>query len=225
MLYFFLSRAGRDFSSTVLMVCANKCDRSPRQVDEVEARLWAELRGFQLFETSALTGEGINDMFHAFFSQIVRTHDDGSNGLPSTPSSARRVQMNAGGGTGTSTTVKHSKSSGHVPKKREQQQQQKQQQFPPPNAAKVAQPSAEQKAVMSRLQSGGGGGGGGRGAGDPWQQLGLRRGCSQEEVNKVFRRLAMLLHPDKTAVAGADEAFKALGAARRTILRSMGVVS
>ena len=33
--------------------------------------------------------------------------------------------------------------------------------------------------------------------------------------------LAVLLHPDKTAVAGADEAFKALGVARRNILATM----
>jgi hypothetical protein len=30
----------------------------------------------------------------------------------------------------------------------------------------------------------------------------------------VFRKLAIMLHPDKTAVVGADEAFKTLGVAR-----------
>lgn len=34
-----------------------------RSVDESEGRLWAESRGFLYFETSAQTGEGINEMF------------------------------------------------------------------------------------------------------------------------------------------------------------------
>lgn len=34
-----------------------------RCVDESEGRLWAESRGFLYFETSAQTGEGINEMF------------------------------------------------------------------------------------------------------------------------------------------------------------------
>ena len=53
-----------------------------------------------------------------------------------------------------------------------------------------------------------------------WQQLGIEPGSTQEEVNKAYRKLAILLHPDKTAVRGADEAFKLLGLARRTILSS-----
>ena len=34
-----------------------------REVDEVEARLWAELHGFTYFETSANNGLGVRDMF------------------------------------------------------------------------------------------------------------------------------------------------------------------
>ncbi len=34
-----------------------------RVVDESEGRLWAESRGFHYFETSAQSGEGINEMF------------------------------------------------------------------------------------------------------------------------------------------------------------------
>ena len=34
-----------------------------RCVDESEGRLWAESKGFLYFETSAQTGEGINEMF------------------------------------------------------------------------------------------------------------------------------------------------------------------
>lgn len=34
-----------------------------RCIDESEGRLWAESKGFLYFETSAQTGEGINEMF------------------------------------------------------------------------------------------------------------------------------------------------------------------
>ena len=34
-----------------------------RQVDEAEGRLWADSKGFLYFETSAQSGEGINEMF------------------------------------------------------------------------------------------------------------------------------------------------------------------
>ena len=57
---------------------------SRREVDEVEARLWAELYGFQYFETSASSGKGIGDMFHTFFSSLVRVVDAGTVKTPNT---------------------------------------------------------------------------------------------------------------------------------------------
>ncbi|XP_035533302.1 dnaJ homolog subfamily C member 27 [Morone saxatilis] len=56
------SQANMD--SIVFVVCANKVDLTKRRVvDEGEGRLWAESRGFHYFETSAQSGEGINEMF------------------------------------------------------------------------------------------------------------------------------------------------------------------
>lgn len=49
--------------TTICFLAANKCDSESREVDEVEARLWAELHGFIYCETSANTGLGITDMF------------------------------------------------------------------------------------------------------------------------------------------------------------------
>lgn len=208
-IYLELAKEGRDFDKTALVVCANKSDLdSKRQVDEVEAKLWAEIRGFPFFETSAMTGEGINNMFHSFFSQIVKIHDEV--GLPKTPSSARKVHLSKSGSSA-SVNSSHRLSNGHM--------RQTTTDFPPAAHVPAAvaagpQPSAEQTTVMTRL----------RGGRDPWQQLGLNKGCGKEEVNKVYRRLAMMLHPDKTAVQGADEAFKMLGMARRSILRTLGVL-
>ena len=42
-----LAKDGRDFDNTVVIVCGNKSDDAAtkkRQVDDIEARLWAELR-------------------------------------------------------------------------------------------------------------------------------------------------------------------------------------
>ena len=56
-------REGRGLDTTICFLAANKCDAEVREVDEVEARLWAELHGFIYCETSANTGLGITDMF------------------------------------------------------------------------------------------------------------------------------------------------------------------
>ena len=84
----------------IVLVCGNKIDlldtkeheQLDNNVDEVEARLWSDVHGLQYCETSASSGEGVGDMFHTFFSTIVRQQlDIMTNGgkLPKTPLSAR----------------------------------------------------------------------------------------------------------------------------------------
>ena len=62
--------------TTICFLAANKCDSESREVDEVEARLWAELHGFIYCETSANTGLGITDMFQVrlTLTENVTTH-------------------------------------------------------------------------------------------------------------------------------------------------------
>jgi DnaJ-class molecular chaperone len=51
-------------------------------------------------------------------------------------------------------------------------------------------------------------------AGDPYQELGIARGASQDEVRKAFRKLAKQLHPDKNpGDKAAEERFKRVSAA------------
>lgn len=51
-------------------------------------------------------------------------------------------------------------------------------------------------------------------AGDPYKELGVSRGASQDEIKRAFRKLAKELHPDKNpGNAVADERFKRVTAA------------
>jgi len=72
-------------------------------------------------------------------------------------------------------------------------------------------PSTEQMSIMSRLS----------GNTDPWAQLAITRGSKNDEVNRAYRKLAVLLHPDKTQAQGTAEAFMTLGKARNQILKTL----
>ena len=50
-------------------------------------------------------------------------------------------------------------------------------------------------------------------------------GAGPEEINRIYRKLAVLIHPDKTSLPGADEAFKLLGVARRNLLVNANLMS
>ena len=70
-------------SKPVILVCANKTDLKDNDntvidnvVDEYEAKLWADVHGFSFCETSASNGNGVGDMFHTFFSQIVKQQNE-----------------------------------------------------------------------------------------------------------------------------------------------------
>ncbi|KAL8619272.1 DnaJ subfamily C member 27 [Nucella lapillus] len=67
----------------------------------------------------------------------------------------------------------------------------------------------EQIEVIQRLKS----------SKSDYERLGLTPGASKEDVNKAYRRLAVLLHPDKNVAPGSEEAFKVLVAARTALLK------
>ena len=51
-------------------------------------------------------------------------------------------------------------------------------------------------------------------AGDPYQELGVSKGASADEIKKAFRKLAKELHPDKNpGDKAAEERFKRITAA------------
>jgi len=147
-----------DMDKIVIAVCANKIDKSTtRIVNESEGRLWAESNGFLYFETSALNGEGIQEMFQALFDAVKITVESGIR--PSMSSSSLGY-------------------------------------------------TKEQADAIKQLKQGK----------DNFERLGIRFGASSDEVNKAYKKLAVLLHPDKSTAPGTEEAFKILVNARSSLL-------
>ncbi|XP_030800655.1 dnaJ homolog subfamily C member 27 [Camarhynchus parvulus] len=151
--------------SVVFAVCANKVDAGKlRVVDESAGRLWAESRGFLYWETSAQSGEGIQEMFQNFYSAIVELCESGG----------KRPQRAGSGRWRPGFTY-------------------------------------EQADAIRRI----------RGSKDSWDLLGLKPGASREEVTRAYRRLAVLLHPDKCPAPGSEDAFKAVVGARTALLKNI----
>lgn len=150
-----------DLQGVVFAVCANKVDCRKRIVEEAEGHRWANSRGFSYFETSAQTGEGINDMFQTLFKSVLTAIENG--GKP--------ARINA------STSVGYSK---------------------------------EQAEVIQRLKT----------AKDNYERLGLPPGATKDDINRAYRKLAVLIHPDKSLAPGSEDAFKALVNARAALLQS-----
>ncbi|XP_062344354.1 dnaJ homolog subfamily C member 27 [Cinclus cinclus] len=150
-----------NLENVVVVVCANKVDSGKlRVVDESEGRLWAESRGFLYWETSAQSGEGIQEMFQSFYSSILDVCENGGKRPP--------------GGSGLGFT-------------------------------------REQAEAIRRIRS----------CRDSWEMLGIKPGASRDEVNKAYRKLAVLLHPDKCLAPGSEDAFKAVVNARTAILKNI----
>ncbi|XP_065829542.1 dnaJ homolog subfamily C member 27-like [Oscarella lobularis] len=50
------------------------------------------------------------------------------------------------------------------------------------------------------------------------ERLGVPQGASRDDINKAYRKLAVILHPDKCTMPGSEEAFKILVSARASLL-------
>ncbi|XP_075779418.1 dnaJ homolog subfamily C member 27 isoform X2 [Pelodiscus sinensis] len=179
-----------NMENIVFVVCANKIDCTKhRCVDESEGRLWAESRGFLYFETSAQTGEGINEMFQTFYSAIVELCDNGGK-RPTSSMSAGFTKEQAD----TIRRIRSSKDSWDM---------------------LGVKPGATRACLLSTA------------AGTERKDSGrhpLADDClvsRRDEVNKAYRKLAVLLHPDKCVAPGSEDAFKAVVNARTALLKNI----
>eukprot|EP01035_Chromulina_nebulosa_P020808 gene20808-26975_t len=67
------NKFGLNSKDIPIAVCANKIDRfQNRVISEDEGKQYAQARGFQYFETSAYTGDNINEMFQYLFQIAVK---------------------------------------------------------------------------------------------------------------------------------------------------------
>lgn len=148
------------FENIVFALCGNKIDKGKRVVDENDARLWAHLKGYHYFETSASSGAGISEMFETLLGEIVNVFDNGGKVV--------NMQTNLG-------------------------------------------LNKEQVEAIQRLKN----------SKDNYERLGLKIGCTKEEINNSFRKLAKLLHPDKNVHPGSSDAFKLLLSAKTDLLRNL----
>ncbi|XP_056287225.1 dnaJ homolog subfamily C member 27 [Pseudoliparis swirei] len=227
-----------NMESIVFTVCANKVDLSKRRlVDEGEGRLWAESRGFHYFETSAQSGEGINEMFQAFFSSITDMCENGGKrpvsdswdmlGFTKEHRATRYVitvstinkdswdmlGVKPGATRYVITVSTINKDSWDMLGVK-------------PGATRYVitvstinkdswdmlgvKPGATRYVItVSTINK------------DSWDMLGVKPGATREEVNKAYRKLAVLLHPDKCVAPGSEDAFKAVVNARTSLLKNI----
>ncbi|XP_064652282.1 dnaJ homolog subfamily C member 27-like [Lineus longissimus] len=147
-----------EMESIFFVVCGNKTDKK-REVDEAEGRIWADSKGFHYFESSAQTGDGVNEMFQELFEGVVSLVETGGKRQPIT------------------TQLGYTK---------------------------------EQVDAIQRLKN----------SKNDYERLGLPYAASKEDVNKAYRKLAVILHPDKNVAPGSEEAFKLLVSARTALLKN-----
>lgn len=90
--------------SIIIAICGNKSDLSPRrQVTEEEAKKYAEEEGLMWSETSAKTGDGVQEVFHDIAKKLPSvkpTSKSGTSARGSGPAS-RGVDLNSGLATST----------------------------------------------------------------------------------------------------------------------------
>lgn len=57
-----------------IVLCANKVDKPKRVITEEEGRAWAEGHGIEYFETSANSGQNVQDMFMHLFVSVYQKY-------------------------------------------------------------------------------------------------------------------------------------------------------
>ena len=65
-----------DISKKPIIIVGNKSDISNREVTYEEGKIYAESKGYHFYETSAKTGDHINEAFNDIFEQLYETFEE-----------------------------------------------------------------------------------------------------------------------------------------------------
>lgn len=67
---------GLNLKEAVVMLVGNKCDGRGKEVDSSEAIAYAKKKGFEYYQTSASSGENVNELFEKAFQKMVGNIED-----------------------------------------------------------------------------------------------------------------------------------------------------
>ncbi|KAF2350563.1 DnaJ domain [Trinorchestia longiramus] len=203
-------------ASLVVVAAGNRSDTggrpAGRQVSEQEGRTWAARHGALHAVTSAAIGTGVTQAFSMLFSAALH-NKEGFRSSPG-PSSYRT--------NGTNSTKHNNNNSSYAGASAKTNganstENKRKNGTAAPSSAKPNQGTrdggaageTEAEAAIDRLLN----------SSDNFHKMQLSpRGLTKEDVNKSYRRLAGLVHPDKCQAPGAEEAFKRLAQARTAVL-------
>lgn len=176
-------------------------DLGRRKVDESEGRLWAETKGFHYFETSAQSNTNIQEMFETLVKSIVDVmtsdefHTTGrtKQELGYTPEQAALV-----------TRIRSCHDNYEilsVSRHCSRYYMYCTSLYPRINAA-----FDHRNTVLVVITENG--------------EKFIGYFSFRDEINKAYKQLAVLLHPDKNMAPGSEEAFKTIARAREELLRT-----
>lgn len=179
-------------------------DLGRRKVDESEGRLWAETKGFHYFETSAQSNINVQEMFEMLVKSIVGvvTSKDHPGGrvkleLGYTPEQATLV-----------TKIRSCHDNYEILNVSRGCSRLVDMSFPPNHFCPTFLPSTllfRHNTVALDFHY--------------WRWSVLSY-FHRDEINKSYKQLAVLLHPDKNLAPGSEEAFKKIAQAREELLRT-----
>ncbi|KER22466.1 hypothetical protein T265_09444 [Opisthorchis viverrini] len=205
------TEAGNHVSEIAVCVCGNKTDQFPREVTYFEASQWCARRNLPYFETSALTGHGVDEAIHTLLESIVEPNAESTWAQQNGARHWWEIPEKECADTHSNTTSSKSHSTVRSPHNTREV---------PSSKQKVGHTDSRQKDVngctqkegniIKRIQN----------AKTHYEILGLGPQATKDEINRAYRRLAFVIHPDKNTAPGSEEAFKALTAARRALLNS-----
>ena len=67
---------GVDAKNAVIFLVGNKSDAKGKEVDSSDAASYAKKRGYEYFQTSASTGDNVNEVFEKAFAKAVQQIED-----------------------------------------------------------------------------------------------------------------------------------------------------